>query len=219
MRALTVLFLVRIYQLTSSQHFLLLHTRLHAGNLRLSRLPLRWSRALRRRRLPSTLPASHCRTWTLVSSKVHSFHPPPSGPTVIVLLFSCVLIRLRTASPFKTNIQVTTLTLTSLLSPPRQPFSIEGHSIGEELKHPSKIPEEATSSLASPLLHASLLFYATHLLQRHFISIIHIHTASTHSIPLIQAMSVAVPHHLNIQLQNLCIFFFFLFIIASNPIS
>jgi hypothetical protein len=111
----------------------------------------------------------------LVSSKVHSFHPPPSGPTVIVLQFSCVLIRLRTASPFKTNTQVTTLTLTSLLSPPRQPFSIEGYLIGEELKRPSKIPEEATSSLASRLLHASHLFYATHLLQRHFISIIHSH--------------------------------------------
>ncbi|EDR03190.1 uncharacterized protein LACBIDRAFT_307350 [Laccaria bicolor S238N-H82] len=31
----------------------------------------------------------------------------------------------------------------------------------------------------------------------------------------IQALSVAIPHHLNIQFQNLCIFFF-LFIIASN---
>lgn len=115
---------------------------------------------------------------------VHSFHPPSSGPTVIVLQVSRVLIRLRTVSPFKRNTPVTTLTLTSLLSPLRQPFSIEGYLIGEELKHPSKIPEEATSGLASQLLHASHLFYATHLLQRHFISIIHIHTTSTHSILL-----------------------------------
>ena len=82
------------------------------------------------------------------------------------------------------NTQVTTLTLTSLLSPPRHPFSTEGYLIGEELKHPSKIPEEVTSSLPSRILHASHPFYATHLLQRHFISIVHIHTTSTHSIPL-----------------------------------